>query len=60
MDKDFEKLLKEIKENNMPFDEGLPILQDKLWRLANEYNTTGPDIFGKFMDWVSKNNKSFK
>lgn len=60
MDKDFETLLSELKENNMPFDEGLPILQDKLWALAIKYNTNGADIFGKFMDWASENNKSFK
>ena len=53
MEKDFERLLNEIKENNMPFDEGLPILQGKLWELADKYNTTGPDIFIKFMDWAS-------
>lgn len=60
MEKDFENLLNEIKKDNAPFDEYLPILQDKLWTLASKYNTTGPDIFGKFMDWASQNNKSFK
>jgi len=49
-----EKLIildKELQEMNLPFDKGLPILQDKLWKIAEEHNTTGADIFMQYMNW---------
>lgn len=48
-----EQLDKEIKELGLPFDKALPILQDKLWKIADEHNTTGPDIFMMYMNWKS-------
>lgn len=53
MEKEFENLLNEL---NIPFDEALPILRQRLWSIAEKYNTTGADIFMKFMDWKSKSN----
>lgn len=52
MEKEFESLLDGM---NIPFDEALPILQQKLWKIAENHNTTGADVFMKFMEW--KNNK---
>ena len=43
----------EIKEMNLPFDKGLPILQRRLWEIAERHNTTGADIFHIYMDWKS-------
>ncbi|MGL5330136.1 MAG: hypothetical protein ACRDD7_12775 [Peptostreptococcaceae bacterium] len=51
MEKEFETLLDGM---DIPFDEALPILQDRLWTIAKEYNTTGADVFQKFMDWKTK------
>jgi len=48
-----ERLDREIKELDLPFDKGLPILQEKLWKIAEEHNTTGPDVFMQYMNWKS-------
>lgn len=61
MEQDFEIMLLELKEEDGPFDEmRLQNLRSKLWKIADKYGTDGADIFSKFMDWVSENNKSFK
>lgn len=49
------QLDQEITDMNLPFDEALPILQEKLWKIADEHNTTGPDIFMMYMNWKSGN-----
>jgi len=43
----------EIKQQNLPFNEGLPILQKRLWEIADRHNTTGPDVLKIYMDWKS-------
>ena len=52
------KLDKELEEMNLPFDKGRSILQDKLWKIAEEHNTTGADIFQQYMNWKSSKMKS--
>ena len=44
----------EIKQLNLPFNKGLPILQQRLWEIADRHNTTGPEVFKMYMDWKSK------
>ena len=55
-------ILSEIKEldkelatqlSDMPFDKGLPILQDKLWKIADRHGTTGAEVFKMYMDYKS-------
>ncbi|WP_294185266.1 hypothetical protein [uncultured Clostridium sp.] len=57
-------ILNEIKEMdkelaaqlaNVPFDKGLPVLQDKLWKIANRHGTTGAEVLKMYMDY--KNNQ---
>lgn len=43
----------EIKQMNTSFDKGLPLLQKRLWEIADRHNTTGPDVFQIYMDWKS-------
>ena len=52
-----EQLDKEIKALNLPFDKALPILQEKLWKIADEHNTTGSDVFMMYMNWKSGKSK---
>lgn len=48
------KILDEkFQKMNMPFDKGLPILQDLLWEVADRYNTTGPEVLRAYFDWKS-------
>lgn len=49
----------EIKEMNIPFDKGLPILQKRLWEIADKHNTTGADVFQIYMDWKSGKDKKY-
>ena len=49
------KLLDErIHKMNMPFDQGLPILQELAWEIADRYNTTGPEVLRAYFNWKSK------
>ena len=43
-----------FKQLNMPFDKGLPILQELVWEVADRYNTTGPEVLKLYFDWKSK------
>ena len=40
---------------NMPFDKGLPILREIVWKLADKYGTDGPEVLKQYFDWKSKN-----
>ncbi|MCL2638674.1 MAG: hypothetical protein FWD48_09940 [Oscillospiraceae bacterium] len=50
----FEMLDKEINEMKIPFDKALPHFQEKLWKIADEYNTTGDEIFIQYINWKKK------
>ena len=53
------KILDEkFKKMNMPFDKGLPILQDLVWEIADRYNTTGPEVLKAYFEWKSKEIKN--
>lgn len=47
------QLDRELKELNLPFDKGLPILRQKVWALADRYGMTGPEVLQKYFDWKS-------
>lgn len=52
------KILDEkFKHLNMPFNKGLPILQELLWEVADRYNTTGPEVLKLYFDWKSEERK---
>lgn len=52
------KILDEkFKKLNVPFDKGLPILQDLVWEVADRYNTTGPEVLKLYFDWKSEEEK---
>ena len=43
----------------MPFDKGLPVLQNLLWEIADRHNTTGPEVLRLYFEMKSaelKNN----
>ena len=42
-----------IKAIDMPFDKGLPLLQNLLWEIADRYNTTGQEILRMYFDMKS-------
>lgn len=54
------KLLdKKLVEIDMPFDKGLPVLQNLLWEIADRHNTTGPEVLRLYFEMKSaelKNN----
>lgn len=54
------KLLdKKLVEVDMPFDKGLPVLQNLLWEIADRHNTTGPEVLRLYFEMKSaelKNN----
>ena len=54
------KLLdKKLVEIDLPFDKGLPILQNLLWEIADRHNTTGPEVLRLYFEMKSaelKNN----
>ena len=50
--KDFDKFMKSL--GDMKYDEALPLMQEEMWRIARENNTTGPKVFEIYMDWKSK------
>jgi hypothetical protein len=54
---EIEKLDKEINEMNLPFDKALLILQEKLWKIADNHGTSGSEIFMLYMNWKSSQNK---
>ena len=48
------KMLDErIKAIDMPFDKGLPLLQNLLWEIADRHNTTGPEVLRMYFDMKS-------
>ena len=53
LEKEFLKIDEEFE--GIPFDKALPRLQERLWAIAIEQNTTGDKIFIKYMDWKSSN-----
>lgn len=44
---------KKISELNIPFDKGLPILQNLLWEIADRHNTTGAEVLGMYLEMKS-------
>ena len=45
------KLLdKKLVEIDMPFDKGLPVLQNLLWEIADRHNTTGPEVLRLYFE----------
>ena len=54
------KLLdKKLVEIDVPFDKGLPVLQNLLWEIADRHNTTGPEVLRLYFEMKSaelKNN----
>lgn len=54
------KLLdKKLVEIDLPFDKGLPVLQNLLWEIADRHNTTGPEVLRLYFEMKSaelKNN----
>ena len=49
------KLDQEFMKLSMPFDKGLPILREMVWKLADKYGTDGPEVLKQYFDWKSKN-----
>jgi hypothetical protein len=54
-------ILEELKSflpklKNMPFDKGLPLLQNEAWRLADKYDTDGANVINILL----KNYKEIK
>lgn len=54
-------ILEELKSflpklKNMPFDTGLPLLQNEAWRLADKYDTDGANVINILL----KNYKEIK
>ena len=48
------KILDEkISNMNIPFDKGLPILQELLWDIADRYNTTGQEVLRMYFEMKS-------
>ncbi len=45
--KELELFLPKIK--NLPFDKGLPLLQNEAWRLADKYDTDGANVINIMM-----------
>ena len=45
------KLLdKKLVEIDMPFDKGLPVLQNLLWEIADRHNTTGQGVLRLYFE----------
>ena len=38
---------------NLPFDKGLPILQSKLWVIADRHNTTGAEVLRMYFEYIN-------
>lgn len=51
---ELKSLLPKLK--NMPFDKGLPLLQNEAWRLADKYDTDGANVINILL----KNYKEIK
>lgn len=48
------KLLdKKLVEIDIPFDKGLPVLQNLLWEIADRHNTTGPEVLRLYFEMKS-------
>ena len=45
--------LVKTKYRNVPFDKALPPLREKMWKLADKYNTTGAEIWKLFFEMYS-------
>ena len=55
------KMLDEkIKHIDMPFDKGLPLLQNLLQEIADRHNTTGPEVLRMYFDMKSAELKKDK
>ena len=53
------KLLdKKLVEIDMPFDKGLPVLQNLLWEIADRHNTTGQEVLRLYFEMKSKELKN--
>ena len=50
------KELDDLRKNTLKgigFDKGLPLLREKLWKIAIKNNTTGDVVFSEYMDYLS-------
>ncbi len=55
------KMLDEkINAIDMPFDKGLPLLQNLLWEIADRHNTTAPEVLRIYFDMKSAELKKDK
>ena len=55
------KMLDEkINAIDMPFDKGLPLLQNLLWEIADRHNTIGPEVLRMYFDMKSAELKKDK
>jgi hypothetical protein len=55
------KMLDEkINAIDMPFDKGLPLLQNLLWEIADRHNTTGQEVLRMYFDMKSAELKKDK
>lgn len=54
-----EELAQEIEKElkDVPFDKGLPLLQTKIEKVAECFNTTSVEIGKMYMEYMSKHNK---
>lgn len=48
------KLDQELIELDAPFGQGLPMLRDKVWEIANKYGTNGPDVMKQYYEWKAQ------
>ncbi|MDQ0859850.1 hypothetical protein [Bacillus sp. V2I10] len=54
-----ELIIKEFHEcienlGSMPFDKALPLMTEEMQRIGVKYNTTGEEVFAKYMYWKSR------
>lgn len=52
----YEMVEKYLQENlaNVPFDKGLPVLQEYVWSLGDKIGKTGPEVLKSYFDIKSK------
>ena len=47
------KSIIEKEYRDVTFDKALPSFQKDLWEIADEHNTTGPEVLRIYLDWKS-------
>ncbi|MGI6412340.1 MAG: hypothetical protein ACOXZ5_01485 [Syntrophomonadaceae bacterium] len=43
------------KYRGIPFEKVLLSFQEDLWQIADEHNTTGPEVLRIYLDWEENN-----